>query len=474
MAKAPKKIPVKIEPEDLPGPLTVVALRVTNYMRVRHVEIRPRANQHLVKVSGGNANGKSSTLGALAALLGGERNAAEVPVHRGADGAEIYCLFGKEGEPILEVKVKYDAEGKRIGVGIRSSLGELKSQQSVLDLLANRSCLDPSLFFFADGRKQLELLKQSAGIDWTEIDERRQRLYEQRTIANRELKLAQGKIDETPFLHSTYPLEKMSLVQLTARNVEATDRREKRAALLRARDSEAQNVEGIKADIQKLTERLAELNAELLAAESMLESAQKAVDQGPKEEDTTDIVAKIREAEQHNERADMRQAYDTAVEERDQFKEEYERLDREIDEIDRLKQEELAGKWPIHGLSVTEDAILMNGLPLSQASHAEQVNLAMSIEAMKKPKVQIILLRDASRCDGRFLKEIYRIAKEKGYQVWAELVGIHEDGVVIEDGGVVDPNDHELIAQLKEKYTLDVDFEEVEEAGTLGATDTDG
>jgi hypothetical protein len=92
---------------------------------------------------------------------------------------------------------------------------------------------------------------------------------------------------------------------------------------------------------------------------------------------------------------------------------------------------------PVTGLGLSEDGVTLNGLPLDQASAAEQLRVSVAIGIAMNPRLRVLLLRDASLLDRDSLALLADMAKAAGAQVWLERV---EDdsatAVVIEDGMV--------------------------------------
>ena len=107
-----------------------------------------------------------------------------------------------------------------------------------------------------------------------------------------------------------------------------------------------------------------------------------------------------------------------------------------IEAIDEEKAAKLAAtKFPIPGLSFTDDCVLFNGLPFLQASGADQLRVSVAIAAALNPKLRVMLVRDGSLLDPQSLALLGQLAAEHDLQVWVERVGRDEScSVVIEDG----------------------------------------
>lgn len=120
----------------------------------------------------------------------------------------------------------------------------------------------------------------------------------------------------------------------------------------------------------------------------------------------------------------------------------HEALSRKIDEIDKAKRKMLAdARFPVEGLSVEAGAVTLNGLPLKQASSAEQLRCCLAIGAALNPKLRTMLVRDGSLLDEdslRLVAEWAELHDMHDMQVIMERVGKAAGGIVIEDGEVLE------------------------------------
>ena len=73
-------------------------------------------------------------------------------------------------------------------------------------------------------------------------------------------------------------------------------------------------------------------------------------------------------------------------------------------------------KIPIEGLTVEEGVPLINGLPISNLSDGELLELCVDITIQKPGGLQIILLDGAERLDQKSREALYKKCKEKGLQ----------------------------------------------------------
>jgi len=167
-----------------PEPLRVIGLRVSNYKRLVALDLQP--DGRAVVLGGRNASGKSSTLDAIADALGGKRRGAgtEVPLRSGAVRGEVRVDLGaaivtRRWSPTSDALTVEAPPGSPI-----------KSPQAWLDRVLGDLAFDPLAFARQDARAQAETLRRLSGLDTREIDERRAKIYAERTAANAEVKRA--------------------------------------------------------------------------------------------------------------------------------------------------------------------------------------------------------------------------------------------------------------------------------------------
>lgn len=109
-----------------------------------------------------------------------------------------------------------------------------------------------------------------------------------------------------------------------------------------------------------------------------------------------------------------------------------------IDAIDAAKLMAAASaEYPIDGLALTGDGVMLGGLPFEQASQSQRLRVSVAIGLALNPGLQVMLIRDGALLDEKSLELVASMAEDAGAQVWIEVVG-DRDGVtiVIEDGSV--------------------------------------
>jgi hypothetical protein len=426
--------------------MRIVKLEAENFKKLRAVEITPAGA--IVEIRGQNGAGKTSVLDAIAAAIGGEKLCPEVPIRRGQQRAQV--LVELDDGMIVERRWTVGG-GSRLEVRSKDGL-RYPSPQKLLDGLVGRLSFDPLAFLRVEPREQAATLQRLAGVDLRLLDEKRRRAYDARTEANRQVAQLRARLAPMPAIEVTpdCPAEPVSSADLLAEQG-------RRQELQRANDVERAALEvarGVfRADKQALEQARAEVErarAALAAAEKREAAAAEALrqraDHGSTlqakvaelvDPDLEEIPAKLRTVESVNDLVRRRKARADLAADLGQAELEAKDLDDEVADVDRQKAEVLAAaKFPVPGLGFTDAGVTLDGLPLEQASSAEQLRVSLAMGIGLNPKLKVLLIRDGSLLDEKSLALVAEMAEEAGAQVWLEIVGKGGVGVVIEDGQV--------------------------------------
>lgn len=167
----------------------IINLQAENIKKLVSIDITPNSN--VVKITGKNGQGKTSTLDAIWWCLGGAKNIQSKPIRTGTDEAFVTIDLG-------ELKVTRTFKYKKDGE-VTSSLkveGEKGSPQSVIDKLLGDLTFDPLVFMRTESKKQLEILRKFIpNVDFDKMDSDNKKDYGERTLLGRDIKSAQGLVD---------------------------------------------------------------------------------------------------------------------------------------------------------------------------------------------------------------------------------------------------------------------------------------
>lgn len=451
------------------GVLRIVYLQAENVKRLKAVRIRP--DKTLVRIEGRNAAGKSSVLDAIAAALGGGKWNPDKPIREGAKKARVVV-------DLDEIKVVRHWTPTRTYLDVTPKGGgpgsELPSPQAILDKLMGDLTFDPLGFVEMKPVEQISQLKRLAGLDFAKLDEQRAALFTERTTVTRDGKAAEARVG-TP-INKPKSLEPIDISKLASDYEDALAHNRRRNEMERiAQDAEREVVASqlhgpdVQSQISEATSqykrRCQDLQEQLRIAQEeyerqrqqlqeQLREAEAQHDQKVKdfaklsaEADAVKLVEvgslseQMEQAKQHNDAITAYHGYVQRQSEADKLAASSEALTGQIEKLDEQKQTMLAeATFPVEGLAFDAEGVLFNGIPLSQASSAEQLRIGVIIGLTQKPRARIMLCRNGSLLDNDSLQCLHDIAEEFDAQVFVERVAeeASPSAVFIEDGEVVE------------------------------------
>jgi energy-coupling factor transporter ATP-binding protein EcfA2 len=436
--------------------MRIVQLTAENYGRLSAVDIRPTGD--LVEITGRNAQGKTSVLNAIWSALKHAENVQSVPIHLGADSARIRLDLGE-----LIVERKFTPSGTTLIVE-NAEGARFRSPQSVLDALVGALSFDPLAFTRKKPREQFDDLRRVAKVevDFDALDGLNKRDFERRTEVNRQAKAARAKAEALP------PVTVESADKFVETQAEILDRMEKASqhnaaidAEIMRRQGERERAESLAADAGKYDAEVIELRAKAGALSKRADAIRQ------QSRDIFDELGKAPALPASENVADLRARLDrvrefekalAAVNQRKQHEETAGDLERQANAItdamaarEKRKADAIAAaKFPVAGLGLGDGVVTLNGIPLAQASSAEQLRVSLAVAMAANPKLRVIRIQDGSLLDPDSLAVIESMAAAADFQIWIERVdATGKVGIVIDDGKVAAVND-EPAAQAAE------------------------
>lgn len=421
----------------------ITRLQAENFKKLRVIDVHPGPG--VVDVRGRNAQGKSSTLDAIQAALGGKRVMPSRPVRAGEDegavrieldnGTVILRRFTSEGGDTLEVT---NGEGFKAG-----------SPQKLLDTLYTSVAFDPLAFTRMEPKDQLARLRGlvTLDVDVDGFEAANKRDYEFRRDKNREQEREAGRLRDMP----TFPdapkakVDEAALEETIATAAEFNGQIERRRVNREEFGRAIQRNKGLvtdrQASIAELEEQLQQQRAGLAELEVLVADQEKQLAEAePLAEavDVSDVQQQLRTARETNRQVDAQAVFvgQGALVER------LERESKELtDNMDRRKDDiaDAIGRadMPVPGLGFGDGEVLFNDLPLSQASSAEQLRVSTAIGMAQAPKLRVMLVRDGSLLDDEGERILADLAEQQDFQLWIEAVDTSgKVGIVLEDGAV--------------------------------------
>lgn len=432
---------------------SIVELQVENFKRVSAVTLRPNAG--VTTIAGRNGQGKSSTLDAIQAALGGKSAAPSKPVKSGAKSSKIVLelsdiivtrTFSESGKDSLTVAAKDGAK--------------YASPQAMLDRLLGSLSFDPLDFERMKAKDQAETLRALVGLDTSALDSEAERVFADRTVVNREAKRIEGELSGIA-RHDDAPESEVSSAELVAELTAANRAHESVREMFSAADSDEDNARRIDAraadgagQIERLRNEIAERENQIAKYEiaitnlrnesaGLLVSAQGRADAAASAAaslpDVAAIEARIAGADAINAKVRNNARHAATAAKLVSAKAESDAMTKRLADIASEKARTLAdAKFPVPGLGIEGSTVTLDGVPFEQASQAQRLRASVAIGAATNPTFAAMLVRDGSRLDDESLADLATLADEYGVQLIVERVGKGDAmGVVIEDGAVM-------------------------------------
>lgn len=429
--------------------LKIVRLEAENVKRLKAVSITPQGN--VVEITGANGQGKTSILDAIWWALAGTSVISRSPIRDGEETASIQLDLGKivvtrtftraaDGVQYTTKVLVESAEGARF-----------PSPQTLLDGLLGKLSLDPLAFARMEPKKQVETLRRFVpDFDFEAIDRECQRIYEERTRTNSLAKASRQRVADMKL-----PTERPKPIDVAAVTAEY-----EAAVAHNARNREQE------AEFKRLQEMLAvaqrkqaallnEYQQAMQAWERRLkEAADEMASLGNRSEELgLTVISYLPVDELKAKLSDAKVAADAiaAFERRDEelalarkYEAESEQATAMLKAFERRKQKAIeAASLPVPGLGFGDGCVTFNGIPLEQASDAEQLRISTAIAMAGKGDLAVIRIRDGSLLDDASMDLLAEMAAKADCQVWIERVDTSgKVGFVVEDGTVRDTGEH--------------------------------
>jgi len=407
----------------------VESLEVENFKRIEFIKLDP--DGHSVIIKGANGAGKSSLTDAMVASLCGKRFFPEKPIRDGENHAHVETKTG-------DFVIRRDWNRKNGDIKEKTTLRyvdgrTISSPQTFLDNMfggTKFANFDPSQFI-RDEKSQRTVLLKMIGVD--DLLESIKKLYDvifsKRQDINRKIRDQKGVIHEIHVPGDDVPTELISASDLSKKIAEATKTNASNArkrGVLAQKNNEFKKLNQEIENHQKELARLREIQSDLAVEIEGLEAGTE----GLQDVDTAKMLETLDSIEQQNkdrsEANKQREIRKYAEEKLDEMQKTSDDYTKELEKLLYRKTEALKNaKFPVPGLSVDDNNVLYNGMPISQESDSQRLKIAIQIAIAKIPQngIRIIRMKDASMLDDNAMAEVERIAKENDVQVFLERVG---------------------------------------------------
>jgi DNA repair exonuclease SbcCD ATPase subunit len=416
--------------------MKIAKATLKNFKRIAHVEIEPSTST--IVISGCNGQGKSSVLDGFSAALGGERLCPPLPIREGERSAEV-SVHLDDGLHIVRTWTRSKG-GTSSKLNVTSPEGEvIASPQAVLDKLKGPLNYEPENFLRGDAKLRLSLVKQACNIETADLDAAEKAAFDERTEANRELKRADAVLLEIGFPPPAG--KRIEVAELLKEQTEIIRAQNVRKAALDDVAKLEVELDRASAAEKKAASELEAAIAERERVDRALVRAKDAFKAAPHPPPLEEVSKRIQASQAHNDAVSKAEAQirhrDIAQQTRNELADEVQLLTDKIETTREEREKRVASaKFPIPGLGFGLDGVTYKGVPLEQASSAEQLRVSLAIGIALNPVLRVILIRSGSLLDEDSLKLVEEFAEANDAQVFLEVVGKGKGGVVIHDGKV--------------------------------------
>ena len=434
--------------------MKLIRLEAIDFKRLSAVAI-DADTQNPIVLTGDNAQGKTSVLDAVMWAL--TRNGVEKPIRNGAESTTVALTLSDGGTRTYTVRRKQKGSNAYLDISAEDG-SKMPSPQKFLDAMIGNLAFDPEAFTRLKPKEQAEALRQAVGLDTSDLDEAYAITYSQRTEANRAKDNAEKVFKACPVV-AGQPRERQSAAGLIAeRDMLNTE--------IRTTEAAAELLEDTNDNIVSMHEQIAALEDKITHARGILaklvldkESQEAAHDR--RQAITTDhqskvntIDATLADLDAKNSEAD---AHNRALEDRKAKEDTYRNalkratdLDAQVKDIQAQKEARIAAaKFPVPGLAIEDDTVLINDVPFSDLNTAERIKVSTLIAMAQNPELKVIFVREGALVSRANLAVLAGLAEQHGMQVFIEMFSEepHDDSIHIEDGHITHINGQPADAQ---------------------------
>ncbi len=177
--------------------LRITFLKAENIKCLKAVEIKPEQDTSVIIIGGANGAGKSSTLDSIAYAMGGQALIPDNPIRDGQKAASVVVDLG---ELVVRRNFKRQDDGRITSQVVVTNAEGFKAEkpQSLLNKMADKLTFDPMQFASLGPAEQVAILKNLVGLDFDKLDAQREKLYDDRTLTNREITNLEERTKSVP------------------------------------------------------------------------------------------------------------------------------------------------------------------------------------------------------------------------------------------------------------------------------------
>lgn len=413
------------------------SLEIENVKRIKAVMIEP-TESGLTVIGGGNGEGKTSVLDAIAWALGGENYRPSAAQREGS-------MVPPRLHVVLSNGIVVDRAGKNSALKVSDPEGKRAGQQ-LLNEFISQFALDLPRFMKAAPKEKANILLKTIGVgdELFVIEQKESQAYQERLAVGRIADQKKKHAAEMP-VYDNVPDQPVSAAELIRQQQDILARNGEKARIRANADEAERRAEMAKAELVQaeslMEETKARLDRAIAAYNKACEDKETAfydADNAGEDESTAELEASIQEIDEINRKVRANLDKEKAEDEAAEYTRQYDALTESIGKLraDKIALLEGAG-LPLPGLSVEDGELTYNGQKWDNMSGSEQLMVSAAIVRKLNPECGFILMDKLEQMDLTTLQKFGKWLEAEGLQAIATRVSTGgECDIIIEDGYV--------------------------------------
>lgn len=401
-------------------PVKINTLEFENVKRIKAVSLEPSQNG-LTIIGGKNGQGKTSVIDAICWALGGEKYRPSKAQREGA-------LLPPNLKVTLSNGIVVERKGKNSSLKVTDPCGN-KSGQQLLNSFIDTFALDIPQFMNCTNKEKANILLRIIGVGdkLSELENKETETYNRRH--------AIGQIADQKSKHAAEMTFYENVPQIPITASELISQQQE----ILARNGENQRKRQLKAqydfELEQARQKLDEAKRIFAQAQSNAIMASKSAE-NLIDESTAELKKSIAEIDIINTKIRANLDKEKAEEEAKEYKEQYDILSNELDNIRKEKYDLLHGAdLPLEELSVEDGELTYKHQKWDNMSGSEQLRVATAIVRQLNPECGFVLLDKLEQMDTNTLSDFGLWLESEGLQAIATRVSTgSECSIIIEDG----------------------------------------
>lgn len=388
-------------------------------------------------VSGEPNQGKTTLINLLWMAMDAKKIGREV-ITAGEKDGYINIELGEPGQQYsVRITRKFSENGPASGkLKITSADGQSLKASFLNDIVSNLT-FDPLNFLRQKGQEQVNMLLSVSSVsidDLEAMDFERKTLYDDRTMANRDVNKWKSIVGEEP-----EKVDRVDVNELSKKLTEIKIHNDRVNKMERQLEELSADYDEYTAEWEAAQKRIKELDECMKILQSRIEKGievckkYKIIDERPELEKLTNM-------EEINRSAEKWDSWQRGSAQLIQSEGEVTVINAAINKIDLQKSDILSkAKWPIKGMDVREGDIYIDDILLNNCGESQKLQVSFAVSMSLNPTLKCCRLDGAESLGKSGRKNILEMANEHGYQVLMSRVsddGPGDGEIVIEEGVV--------------------------------------